>query len=134
MEDTEFYRCQLIHLKQCDDPSLQAEAACEALVSIDGILLAAPFDNHSVHIIYGLDKISFELITELLAELGFEMDDSILISLRNTIYCYLEDNARDNLHIDVTNFEVDNEESEVDNEASAETPQQSNDKYWEDYH
>ena len=77
------------------DQGCQADAACEALVNIDGILLASSFDEHGVHIIYSLDKLSFEIVIELLGELDFEMDDSFLISLRNTIYCFLEDNARE---------------------------------------
>lgn len=126
MEDLDLYRCRLIYLKQCDDPKFQAVAACDALLGIDGILLAAPFDDHSVHIIYSLNQLSFELITDLLGELNFELDNSILISLRNTIYCYLEDNARENMHIDVTGFQLDATEGQ-------EKPEQSADRYWEDY-
>ena len=125
MEDAEHYRCRLIYLKPADEAGKQAQAACDALAGVDGILLAAPFSEHSIHIIYSLNQLSFELITDLLGELEFEMDDSILISLRNTIYCFLEDNARDNMHIDVTEFQE--EESE-----SPELPP-AEDQYWEDY-
>jgi hypothetical protein len=127
MEDTDHYRCRLIYLKPDDNPAHQATAACDALAGIDGILLAAPFDSCSIHIIYSLDKLSFELIIGLLTELGFEMDDSILISVRNTIFGFLEDNARDNMHIDVTNFEIEENES-------AEIPQPDSERYWKDYH
>ena len=64
---------------------------------------------------------------ELLDELGFECESSILLSLRNSIYQYLEDNARDNMDIDVTSFE---EKLPGDQEI----PHQSPDKYWDDYH
>ena len=127
MDDAEHYRCRLIHLKPSDMPEKQAQAACEALTGVDGILLAAPFSDQSIHIIYSLNHLSFELVTDLLGELGFDMDDSILISLRNTIYCFLEDNARDNMHIDVTEFEE--SESEEDSPEISESEQQ----YWEDY-
>ena len=125
MEEAEHYRCRLVYLKPADEIEKQAQAACDALIGLDGILLAAPFSQHSVHIIYSLNQLSFELIIELLAELGFDMDDSILISLRNTIYCFLEDNARDNMHIDVTEFE----------ESESESPEiaPEDEKYWEDY-
>jgi hypothetical protein len=127
MDDVDRYRCRHIYLKQSDNPALQAAAACAALANIEGILLAAPFDEGSVHIIYSLDKLSFEIVIELLSELNFEMDDSFLISLRNTIFCFLEDNARDNMHIDVTEFQQEDSESH-------ELPHQDNDKYWDDYH
>ncbi|MFT4607692.1 MAG: hypothetical protein ACI9YO_001889 [Gammaproteobacteria bacterium] len=129
MDDTDQYRCRLIYLKQTDTISKQAEAACEAVAGIEGVILAAPFDSHSVHLIYSLDNLSFELLTDLLNELGFELENSILLSLRNTIFEFLEANVRDNMHIDVTKFQADSDEDEA-----ASLPRQSSDKYWEDYH
>ncbi len=127
MEDADRYRCRRIYLKQSDNPAYQANAACDALVNIDGILLATPFNDSCFHVIYALDKLSFEIVIELLNELEFETDNSLLISLRNTVFCFLEENARDNLHIDVTEFQQ--EESE-----SSEIPQQQDDdQYWDDY-
>ena len=127
MDDFEHYRCRHIYLKQSDDRPKQAAAACEAVAGIEGILLAAPIDANNIHLIYSLNHFSFEMISELLDELGFELEDSILLSLRNTIYQYLEENARDNMNIDVTEFvEKPSEEQEI--------PHQSPDKYWEDYH
>jgi hypothetical protein len=127
MDDADRYRCRHIHLKQSDNPAYQADAACAALTNIDGILLAAALSEHRVHIIYSLDKLTFEIVIELLSELDFVMDDSFLMSLRNTIFCFLEDNARDNMHIEVT-------ELQQEDSASPEIPHQDNDKYWDDYH
>ncbi|MDH3859141.1 MAG: hypothetical protein OEV07_14205, partial [Gammaproteobacteria bacterium] len=62
-----------------------------------------------------------------LAELDFEMDNSLLVTLRNTIFCFLEDNARDNMQIDVTQFQRDDSEIE-------ELMQPDSNQYWEDYH
>jgi hypothetical protein len=129
MDDTDQYRCRLIYLKQTDDITKQAEAACEAVVGIEGIILAAPSDSHSVHLIYSLNNLSFELLTDLLNELGFELDNSILLGLRNTIFQFLETNVRDNMHIDVTKFQEGSDEDEATG-----VPRQSSDKYWEDYH
>ena len=127
MEDVDQYRCRQIYLKQSDDPKFQARAACDALAHLEGILLAAPHSEHSVHIIYSLDTLSFELVIELLVELNFEMDDSFLMSLRNTIYSYLEDTARDKMQIEAP-------EDRPNDHESAEIPHPDNDHYWEDYH
>jgi len=127
MDNADRYRCRYIHLKQSDNPAHQAHAACAALTGIDGILLASPFSEHSVHIIYSLDKLSFETVIELLGELDFAMDDSFLTSLRNTIFCFLEDNARDNMDIEIS-------ELHQQDSTSPEIPHQDNDKYWDDYH
>ena len=127
MEDADRYRCRRIYLKQSDNPAYQANAACDALVNIDGILLATPSNETCFHVIYALDKLTFEIVIELLNELEFETDNSLLISLRNTIFSFLEENARDNLHIDVTEFQQEEDES-------AEIPQQQDDdQYWDDY-
>ncbi len=126
MEDADHYRCRRIYLKQSDDTKLQAEVACEALAKIEGILVAAAHSEYCVHIIYSLDQISFEIINDLLVELEFEIDNSLLSSFRNTIYDYLEDNARDNLHVDETGQLQGQGESH-------EKPHQDNDQYWDDY-
>jgi hypothetical protein len=127
MEDTDHYRCRLIPLGHTVDASKQAEAACDALVEIEGVLLAAPVDSRSIHLIYSLDQMSLELITDLLDELGFELDNSIMVTVRKTIYEFLDENARDNMHIDVASFEEENHEV-------PDLPHPSSDKYWEDYH
>ena len=127
MDDADRYRCRSIYLEQSDNPAYQAEAACDALTKIEGILLAAPFSDLCIHIIYSLDILSFEIVIELLDELQFETDKSLLLSLRNTIFCFLEDNARDNMQVDVTEFQQD------DSEGSETPQQQDNEKYWDDY-
>lgn len=127
MQDADRYRCRHIYLKQSDDPALQAQAACAALTNLEGIVLAAAHSEYSVHIIYSLDILSFEIVIELLGELDFEMDNSFLLSLRNTIYCYLEDTARDNMQIEHP------EDHPPDGE-NHEIPHEDKDQYWEDYH
>ena len=127
MDDTECYRCRLFYLRQSADPSKQAEAACEVLAGTKGVILAAPASRYSIHLIYSLNHLSFELLTDLLDELGFELDNSILLSLRKTIFQFLEDNARDNMHIDVTEFQHECEDHPA-------IPHESCDKYWDDYH
>jgi hypothetical protein len=124
MDDAEYYRCRLIYLKPDAARGDQADAACEALAGVDGILLAAPFDAHSIHIVYSLDELSFEIINALLDELGFTLDNSILISLRNTIYGFLDDNARANMNVD--------DADPAETEENPEIPE-AEEKYWEDY-
>ena len=127
MEEAENYRCRRIYLKQSDDPEAQAPAACNALANIDGIELAAAHDEFSIHIIYSLDKVSFEILTELLDELDFQMDTSILLSVRNTIYHYLDENAREQIPTE----SADSDPAQSD---SPDIPRGDDEKYWEDYH
>jgi len=126
MDDTESYRCRLFYLRQSADPAQQAEAACEVLAGTKGVILVAATSQNSIHLIYSLNHLSFELLTDLLDELGFELDNSILLSLRKTIFQFLEDNARDNMHLDVNELEKHLQDH-------TEIPHQSGDKYWDDY-
>ncbi|MCP4430129.1 MAG: hypothetical protein GY806_04045 [Gammaproteobacteria bacterium] len=126
MDDISCYRCRLFYLRPSTNPDKQAEAACEVLAGTEGVLLAAPTSAQSIHLIYSLNHLSFELLTDLLTELGFELDKSILLCLRNTIFQFLEDNARENMHVNVADFEV-------PCESSNQVPNQSTDKYWDDY-
>jgi hypothetical protein len=127
MEEADRYRCRYVYLKQSSDPALQAPAACEALAHIDGILLAAPHDKHSAHIVYSLDELSFEIVIELLSELEFVMDNSFLISLRNTIYCYLEENVRESIP-------VEDPQEPAEERENPEIPHRDKEQYWDDYH
>ncbi len=127
MDEIECYRCRLFYLRQSADPKKQAQAVCEVLTGIEGVVLAAPASGHSIHLIYSLNHLSFELLTDLLTELDFELEDSILLSLRTTIFQFLDDNARDNMHIDVSEFQEHDESSHA-------VPHKTYDKYWEDYH
>ncbi len=127
MDDISCYRCRLFYLRPSDDPLLQAGAACDALAGTEGVLLAAPATAHSIHLIYSLNYLSFEIITELLEELGFELDRSILLGLRNTVFEFLDDNALDHMHIN-------NPDLEIPCESVTHVPHQSPDKYWDDYH
>lgn len=127
MEEADCYRCRYIYLKPGDNQALQAEAACAALANIDGILLAAAHSKYSLHIIYSLDELTFELVIDLLTELEFELDSSFLISIRKTIYGYLDDNARDNLHLDAV-------DEQQDESTGHDMPQQDSEQYWKDYH
>ncbi len=127
MEEADCYRCRYIYLKPSDNKALQAEAACAALANIDGILLAAAHSEFSVHIIYSLDELTFEIVIDLLAELEFELDNSFLISIRKTIYGYLDDNARDNLQLDAG-------DAQQDESADHDMPHEDTEQYWKDYH
>ena len=127
MEEAENYRCRRIYLKPSGDPATQAQAACNALANIDGIELAAAHSEFSIHIIYSLDKLSFEMLTEVLDELDFQMDSSILLSLRNTIYHFLDENAREQMPAEP-------DEADASDTESPEIPPNDDDQYWKDYH
>ena len=50
MDDTDRYRCRRMYLAQSDYLISQVVATCDALVNIEGTLLAAPLVRHCIHI------------------------------------------------------------------------------------
>ena len=67
------------------------------------------------------------MLIELLDELDFEMDTSILLSLRNTIYHFLDENARDQIPTPP-------EDADAGETESPEVPHNDEEQYWKDYH
>lgn len=125
MDDQIHIRKRVICLKRNGHES-QATEACAALTGIKGVYDATPVNNHRLILTYSLEHLSFELIEALLKELGFYLDNSIFAYIRRTIYQYLEDNAREKIHVE------DQDQTlicPVDPQLQSEEPE----KYWNNY-
>lgn len=104
----------------------QATEACAALAGIKGVYEAKPVNRHRLTLTYSLEYLSFELIEGLLKELGYYLDNSIFAVLRRNVYQYLEDNAREKIHVEEENQTL---VCQVDPEMPHDEPE----KYWNDY-
>jgi hypothetical protein len=109
-----------------DEQQSTAMEACVALRSIQGVHDAQVISDHRLSLTYSLEHLSFELVEELLRELGYFLDDSMFSKVRRTIYQYLEDNVREKLH-------VDEEKQALVCEIDAELPHDEPEKYWNNY-
>ena len=125
MDDQLHIRKRMICLARNGDPS-QAAEACAALRSIKGVHEAYPISHYRLSLTYSLQDLTFELIENLLKELGFYLDDSVFAIIRRNIYQYLEDNAREKIH-------VDEEKQKLLCDVDAELPQEEPEKYWHNY-
>ena len=125
MEDQIYIRKRLICLARNGHES-QAEEACAALRRVKGVFDAHPVNNHRLSLTYSLEHLTFELIEALLRELGFYLDNSIFAIIRRTIYQYLEDNAREKIH-------VDEEKQSLVCQVEPESMQDEPEKYWNNY-
>ena len=104
----------------------QAEEACIALKGIRGVYHVYPLNPRRIHLTYSLELLSFELIEDLLIELGFYLDNSIIARIRRTLFQYLEDNVREKLHVDEEDHSL---VCQIDAGLEHEEPE----KYWNDY-
>ena len=125
MDEKVHIRKRLVCLRRSGDQS-QAEEACAALRGIKGVVDAHPVSESRLSLTYSLEHLTFELIEGLLSELGFYLDDSIFAMIRRNIYQYLEDNAREKIHVDEENQKL---VCQVDPEIPHDEPE----KYWNNY-
>ncbi len=75
------------------DPQ-QALSATLVLVDIGGIIRVTVPDRsrNTIHVRYDLNEISLYVIEDLLSELGFHLDNSLLAKLKRALYYYTEEN------------------------------------------
>jgi len=126
MDDKASHRSRLFYLRQSADPARQAEAACKALTGVKGVVSAEAVSTNSIQLVYSLNYLSFEIVTDLLLEIGFKLDHSIVSSLRKTLLKFLEDNARDHMHSDTSEYPH-------PLQGYTEIPHQKSNKYWDHY-
>lgn len=125
MQDPQHIRKRLVCLTRTGSPT-QAEEACKALRGVHGIVDVRPLNHHRLQLTYSLEFLTFELIEELLRELGFYLDNSIFSVIRRNIYQYLEDTAREKIHVEEEQRKL---VCEIDTETVADEPE----KYWNNY-
>ena len=87
----EIYFCSL------HPDSNQAQSAMLALGNVRGILhlhLAGP---HCLRVSYHIQHVTLRLLEQALADLGFHLDNSLLVKLKRALYYYTEEVQRENL-------------------------------------
>jgi len=127
MDDDIHIRKRMICLDR-NGKQTQAEEACAALRDVKGVYDVQPVDYHRLSLTYSLEFLSFELIADLLKELGFYLDDSVPAYIRRTIYEYLEDNAREKMSVD-----DDNDNRKLICNIDGEQEQDKPEEYWNNY-
>lgn len=129
MEDAAYICRRKVCLADNGDQA-QATEACASLLGIHGIYGAVPVSSSALELSYSVKELSFDLIEDLLKELGYYLDDSMVARLRRNIYQYLEDNLREKLRVD-----EENQKLACDIEPSTQEPEQGvePEKYWSNY-
>lgn len=76
------------------DPN-QALTATLILSDVRGVVQVHPQHALLVRVSYDITHINLQVIEALLAELGFHLDNSLLMKLRRALYYYTEDAEQD---------------------------------------
>jgi len=75
----------------------QAHSASLLLSGIDGIDNLRLLSEHMLHIHYDVTIITLQMIEEGLIELGYHLDNSLLVRLKRSLFYYTEEIERENL-------------------------------------
>ena len=75
----------------------QAQSASLLLSGIDGVQSLTILTEHLLHVHYDIEVISLQMIEEGLIELGYHLDNTLLVRLKRSLFYYTEEIERENL-------------------------------------
>jgi len=78
----------------------QAHSASLILSDVEGVHLLRPHDSYLLHISYDISCLNLNLIEDVLVDLGFHLDNSLMVKLMRALYYYTEEAERANLGLD----------------------------------
>ena len=94
---TNFTKQRDVMFSPLHDAEHQASTASLMLVDLDGINAADVLSENHLIVQYDLRFFTLEDIEELLATVGFHLDNNLLIKIKRALYRYIEDTERANL-------------------------------------
>lgn len=77
----------------------QAQTAMLLFSDVKGILNLRLVHEHRIQISYDIRHLSLQMLEDVLTELGFHLDNSLLYKLKRALYYYTEEVQRENLGI-----------------------------------
>ena len=78
----------------------QAHSASLVLSDVEGVQLLRPHNSYLLHISYEITALNLNLIEDVLIDLGFHLDNSLIVKLKRALYYYTEEVERANLGVD----------------------------------
>jgi len=88
---------RLICLRGPHQTEDQAPAAAKVLSDVTGVFKAEAISTNRVRLTYSLEYLTFDLIADLLQELGFHLDNSVISKIRRALFQYVETTALERL-------------------------------------
>lgn len=78
----------------------QAHSASLLLTDVEGIELLRPTDPYVLQLSYDITHINLKLIEDVLVDLGYHLDNSLMVKLKRSLYYFTEEVERANLGLD----------------------------------
>ena len=105
----------------------QAEKAMKLLADVEGIESMSAKSSTSLNIHYDIQQLTFQILEAALAEVGFELDNSMFTQIKRALFAYCEDTQRSSLGIEQAKADL---EALSLSESSAHDPRPDN---WRHY-
>jgi hypothetical protein len=80
----------------------QAKRAEQLLVGVAGIEHVEAVASNCLHIRYSVQEMTLNMIESALREVGFDLDDSLLMRLKRAVFSYCEDALRASIGVEET--------------------------------
>ena len=96
----EFTKRREIHFMSPQAEKNPADAAIALLSQVDGIIDLQLINDYSISVTYHLPKLSLSDIDEVLQEVGFHLDNSIITKLKRALFYYAEETQLANFGYD----------------------------------
>ena len=103
-ETSELVKHREIRFCRLHPDTQQAHSASLMLSDVEGVQLLRPHDSFLLHISYEVTVLNLNLIEDVLIDLGFHLDNSLIVKLKRALYYYTEEVERANLGIDECGF------------------------------
>ena len=99
-ESSELLKHREIHFCRLHPDEQQAQSASLMLSDVEGIHLLRPHNAYLLQVSYDITLLNLNLIEDVLIDLGYHLDNSLLVKLKRALYYYTEEVERANLGID----------------------------------
>ncbi|MDH5784018.1 MAG: hypothetical protein OEZ16_00240 [Chromatiales bacterium] len=99
-ESSELLKHREIHFCRLHPDQQQAQSASLLLADVEGIHQLRPDNAYLLQISYDITQLNLNLIEDVLIDLGFHLDNSLIVKLKRALYYYTEEVERANLGID----------------------------------
>ena len=92
-----------IHFSPLHPDPNQAHTAMLQLSDLEGVEAIHQLQPHRLHISYRVNYLTLQMIEEALLEVGFHLDNSLMVKLKRALVYYTEEAQRSNLGCDKGN-------------------------------
>jgi hypothetical protein len=83
----------------------QPEKAMKLLAGVEGIENISVTSSHALHIHYNVQKLTLHMLEAALIEVGFELDNGLIMQIKRGLFAYCEEALRSSLGIEQTKAE-----------------------------